>query len=309
MPEKILAINLDADDSVFFSRELEYVKARTYDKKYANLRYSRFLPISTEADPGADVITFQSYDQVGMAKIISNYADDLPRCDAKATESSTKVRGIGDSYGYSVQEIRASRMANKRLPARKAATCRRGIEQVMNTLAFTATGVDGLYGLFYNPNATVNSAPTGGWSTATAAQKLADMLYAVDTVVTATNGVEIPDTLLMSIANYQRITDGPMAAGSDTTVLEFFKKQRPYVNVDWLQECDGLDPKPSGGAGPVNIMVAYTKDDDHLTFEIPQPFEQFPAQPRNLEQVVPCHARCGGVIVYYPASVHIVEGL
>jgi hypothetical protein len=310
MPEPILAINItDADDSIFFSRELEYVKRRTYDKKFKQLRYTNFLPVSTEADPGADTITADSYDQVGMAKIISNYADDLPRCDVKATQNTVHVRGLGDSYGFNVQQIRAARLAKKRLPERKAMAARRGIEQLINNIAWTANGEDGMYGLFYFPNISVTSAPTGSWASATGLQMVADMMHAVDYVSTSTNGVEVADTLLMSLAKLRLLTKAPLQTGSDTTPLEYFQKQRPWVKIDWLQECDALDPKPSGGAGPVDVMVAYAKDEDHVTLEMPQMFEQFPAQPRNLEQVVPCHARTAGVFVHYPLSVHVVEGL
>ena len=146
MAEKIVSVHLDANESVFFARELEYVKNRTYDKKYPDLRYSMFLPVSTEANPGAESITFTSYDQVGIAKIIANYADDLPRCDAFGTQTETKVKGIGDAYGYSIQEIRNSMMANKNLDARKASACRRAIEQKINECAWKARGVNGLYG-------------------------------------------------------------------------------------------------------------------------------------------------------------------
>lgn len=309
MPEKIHAINLDADDSVFFARELEYIKRQTYDVQYQNIRYDQFLPVSTEADPGADTITYRSFDQVGMAKIISNYADDLPRVDAKGTESTSKVRGIGDSYGYNVQEIRAARMAGRRLETRRASVCRRAIEQVLNYCAWLAQGEDGMYGLLYNPNVTAGAATTGGWATATQDQILADIMDCVDAPTTLSHGVERVNTLLMPLSKLRLLNTQWHSDHSDTTILEFFQKQRPYVTVDYLEEAAGLDPKPSGGAGPTDVMIAYDNNPDKLTFEIPQAFEQFPAQPRNLEQVVPCHARTGGTIVYYPASVNICEDL
>jgi hypothetical protein len=56
-------------------------------------------------------------------------------------------------------------------------------------------------------------------------------------------------------------------------------------------------------------MVAYKKDPDMFTLEIPQMFEQLPVQERNLEYVIPCHARIGGVIIPYPLSLYIMEGI
>ena len=35
---------------------------------------------------------------------------------------------------------------------------------------------------------------------------------------------------------------------------------------------------------------------------VPQPFKQLPAQERNLEFVIPCTARAGGVSVYQPLA-------
>ncbi|WP_423056875.1 major capsid family protein [Achromobacter xylosoxidans] len=37
--------------------------------------------------------------------------------------------------------------------------------------------------------------------------------------------------------------------------------------------------------------------------ELPMPFNQLAAQARGLELVVPCLARAGGVVVYYPLSM------
>jgi len=56
-------------------------------------------------------------------------------------------------------------------------------------------------------------------------------------------------------------------------------------------------------------LIAYENSSDKLTFEIPQPFEQLPAEARSLEILVNCHARTAGVAVYYPLSIAIWEGI
>src|SRR5690554_6770859 len=65
--------HLDANESVFFARELEYVKSRSYDKKYAELKARLLIPVSSEAEAWADAIVYESYDQVGAAKLIAGY--------------------------------------------------------------------------------------------------------------------------------------------------------------------------------------------------------------------------------------------
>lgn len=56
MPRRF--INLDANESIFFERELEHVKARSYDIKYPEFKATMLIPVSTEAGPGAETITY-----------------------------------------------------------------------------------------------------------------------------------------------------------------------------------------------------------------------------------------------------------
>ena len=99
------------DAAVFFARELDYIKAKSYDKQYPELNGIHIFPVTHEAPEGAETLTFYSYDKTGLASVISNYATDLPRVDIKGKPSTVQIRSIGASYGYSVQEMRASRMA------------------------------------------------------------------------------------------------------------------------------------------------------------------------------------------------------
>lgn len=111
--------------TVFFARELDQVKAKTYDKLYPELSALAYFPITSEVNEGAETTTYYSYDITGMAAIINNYATDLPRVDVKGESHTAHIKSIGDSYGYNVQEMRASRMAGKSLDARKGAAARR----------------------------------------------------------------------------------------------------------------------------------------------------------------------------------------
>ncbi|MCG4470467.1 hypothetical protein L0P50_16425 [Lawsonibacter sp. DFI.6.74] len=87
------------DASVFFARELDHVKAQSYDVEYPELTALHLFPQSSEADPGAETITYYTYDKTGLAKIIDNYSTDLPRADVTGKPSFAKIKSIGDSYG------------------------------------------------------------------------------------------------------------------------------------------------------------------------------------------------------------------
>lgn len=314
MKEKIISQNLDANESAFFARELEFIKAKTYDIKYPALKATSLIPVSTDAGPGAESITYQQFNQVGIMKIISNYADDLPRSDVFANEFTSKVKSLGGSYGYNIQEVRNAAMAGKPLSAKKASSVRKANDLKVNNLAWIGDAYAGLVGLLNNTNIPAAAAanPGGGteWSTKTAAQILTDLNSAVTSIEELTKGVEVPDTIIMPISQWRIISTTRLDSGTDTTIKEFFMKNNPEIKeIEWVNELKDVAPLPSGAAGPADIMIVYKKDPDVLTLEIPQPFEQFPAQERNLEFVIPAHSRFGGVIVYYPLALTIVESI
>lgn len=315
MSEKITSVNLDANETAFFARELEYIKANTYDVLYPTLKATQLIPVSTNAGAGAESITYQQFDQLGLAKIIANYADDLPRADIKGKEFTSPVRSIGASYGYNVQEIRAAQFANRNLTGRKANAARRAVEQKINNIGWYGDDANNLLGLVNHPNVTRAAAPQNAgatstlWVNKTPDEILADMNSLVNGIVDLTNGVEAPNTLIMPIDQYTYISTVARSATSDTTILEFFLMNSPFVNrVEWVNELKGA---AVGGfsVDSSDVMIAYDNNPDKLTLEIPQPFEQFPAQERGLEFLINTHARCGGVIAYYPLSISIMEGI
>jgi len=300
---------LDASETVFFQRELEAVKSKTYDVKYPELKCRRLIPVSFDAGAGAESIVYQQYDQVGMAKIISAYGSDLPRADIVGKEFVAKIKSLGCSYGYNIQEIRNANMAGKPLQSRKAAAAKRAILQKENNIAYFGDASTGLVGFLNNPNVTQTVVPNGVSASPLFADKtpdeiLADLNGAANFIVESTNGVEIPDTLLLPLAQYNYIKSTPRSANSDTTILQYFLDNNGYIKtVEWVNELKGV------GNGGVDVMVCYRRDPDVLTLEIPQDFEQFPEQEQGLEYVVPCHQRIGGVLVYYPMAVNIVSGI
>jgi hypothetical protein len=305
--------NLDANESIFFARELEYIKKKTYDIRYPVYKAKSMIPVSGEAGSGAESITYQSFDRVGFMKIIANYADDLPRSDVKGVEYTTPVKSLGGSYGYSIQEIRSASMAGKPLQARKASATRESWEQKVNQIGWFADGTQaygGMRGILYQPNTTKAAATNGAWiATADADKTIADVNIAINAQRSLTKGVEEPDTVLLPVDEFGWIASTPRATVSDTTILEFLRRVNPGITFDWVNELGDVDPKPSGGAGPVNCMLIYRKSPDKLTFEIPQEYEQFAPQLRGLEYVVPAHGRTAGVVVYYPLSISVIEGI
>lgn len=304
--------NLDTSESAFLNQQLQQVRAKSYDIKYPNLIARELIPVDNSVDNGSEVVTYYQYDQVGMAKIIRDYADDLPRADVQAKEFHAKVRSIAVAYGYSVQEIRAAMKAGNPLEQRKANAARKAVEQLVDDIAQLGDSKHGLLGFLNQPNTSTYTPPADGtgasalWSAKSADLILRDMHGAVKAIVVGTKGVEAPDTMLIPLDQYELISTKRIGTtdGSDNTILAHFLRVNPWIKsvVPWIA-------LTGAGAGGTNRMVVYRKDPDALQLVMPQEFEQFPPQTKNLEITTPCHARISGVHVYYPLSICYADGI
>lgn len=304
--------------SVFFARELDHVKARSYDVEYPELTAINLFPISSEADEGAETITYYTYDKNGVAKVIDNYSTDLPRADVDGKASYAKIKSIGTSYGYSAQEMRASRLAGKSLDTRKGEAARYASDSAINKIAWAGDEESGLMGVLSKgqsiPLYAVTAAASGktSWIEKTPDEILADINGMAKQVARVTKNVERPDTLCVPSEVYMHISTVRIP-DTATTVLKFLLDNAPYIkNIVSTAELDadsvGTNPyaAASGGQG---VAFLFKNDERKLSLENPMPFNQYPLQVKNLETVIPCEARTAGVIVYYPLSALIAVGV
>ena len=306
------------DASVFFARELDYVKSQSYDVEYPELTALSLFPMSSEVDPGAETVTYYSYDKVGLAKIISNYATDLPRADVKGKPTTAIIKSLGASYGYSIQEMRASAMAGKSLDTRKAESARYQIDYLNNKIAWCGDEETGLRGVLSKdtdvPLYVLANGAKGStkWSEKTEDEILADINGMLKQMARTTKKVEKPDTLGLPSEAYLEL-QGRRIEGTATTVLSYI--QENLKDIKEIVSCPELDPdsvdtnpyaKETDGQG---VMLLFKNDARKLTVENPLPFMQYPVQTQGLEMVVPCEARTAGAVIYYPMSLLIVTGI
>lgn len=292
---------LDANEGIFFARQLEYLRPQAYDVRRAPLSALRVMQVDTSVPEGAEYITYTQYDQAGVAKIIANYADDLPRADVSGKQFTSPIRSIGDSYGYSIQEIRASQYAGGNLDARKQSAARRAHDELVNRLAWAGDAISGLPGFLTNPNIPTYVIPATGtgsvklWSAKTPDQILTDMNGVVNQVLFQSKGIHRANQLWMPLEQFTLISTMARSSLSDTTVLEFFRINNPGVTVEPILELDGAN-------GGLDAMIALENDRDNYVLQLPMLFRQHAPQQRNLEFVIPCESRFAGVSIFYPLA-------
>lgn len=305
------------DASIFFARELDYIKAKSYDKIYPEFTALNCFPITHEVPEGAETTTYYSYEKTGMAAIINNYATDLPRADVKGEPTTAYIKSVGNSYGYSVQEMRASRLAGKSLDTRKAESAKYQIERTMNTIAWAGNKEHKIMGVLSTDNNiplyTLSQVDVDGvgkkteFKYKTASQILDDIngMFAYQAAITM--DVERADTLALPSSVYIDISTRQIP-NTGLTVKKFLLENAPYLkDIISAPELEGKskETNPLGS----NAMFLFTNDPDKFSLEIPMEFYQYPLQPENLEVKVPCESRVAGIIMYYPLSALIAVGV
>jgi hypothetical protein len=300
-------MKLDAGESVFFERQLESVEARLYQTKYKELKYRRLIPVSNRDGAGASSIIYYMYSKVGMAKIIANPADDLPRSDVFAKETIAKVFSIGTSFGFSTKEMRRAQFSGVPLEMLKVDSARRAVRVKESDIAWTGEASHDIVGLFENTNITNTQAPLNAgstsraWSAKTSDEIIADIITMISGIRTLTKGVQAANTLLLPVAQYDIIALKPRSSLTDTTILEFITKPGNAYGldtVDWLVELE------DAGTGASDMAFAYERDPEVLELRIPMEMQMLPPERRNLEMLTNIESEIAGVVVRYPLACY-----
>lgn len=297
-------LTLDAAESAFFTRELEHIYAQTYDIKYPELKASQFVPVSTEANPGALQVTYRQFDRRGRAKLTAPGAVDSPRVDVLGTEFPRPVRLATASYGWHILELRNAAMAGRPLNTRKANAARRAVEEVLDEVASIGAPLHGIATGFINDADVAIDAAAGNWSALTADQIIADVSGLVQAVVSDTNGVEFVDTLILPDEQHALIATTPRGTQSDTTILTYMLRNFPS-----LVAIEPWHRMATAGAGGVDRAIAYRRSMDHVTQEMPSPFEQLPVFQKGQNFEVETMATTAGTAFYYPRSARYLDGI
>jgi len=306
------AARLDAAEQVYFTRELERIIEENYPTEYPDYNCRALIPTDFSDGAGTKKITYRMYDKVGTAKIINSYANDFEAVDVKFTEYSSTVKPLGNKYGYTVQEARESRQANKPLEQFRAEAARQAIQAEEHFIALFGNDDYGILGLFTNPNVptmTFTADGTGAstlWSNKNSEQILRDLNDLTWAAYYATKGKRVSDTILLPHGHYAKIATTPFNGTlSSASILDTFLKMNPQVKqVLGMWELDHTHNTRI----LADFAFAYQKNPSIVSLRIPVDFEQFVID-KGIETEVKCHETMGGVLNIYPLASCYAEGL
>lgn len=286
----------------FYISQLTNLEAKVYETLYPEIVFDELVPVNTSDPEWIDQVAYMSFNAVTMAKFIAANGRDLPQSDIDASISYIPVNYAGNSYGYSLEELRKAAAMRIPLDAAKARIAYRGARQFQQQIAFFGDASRNMYGLFNHPNVPLDNS-TINWNTATGAEMVAALNSLLIKVWNQSQTRHVANTLLLPTTIWSIISSKRMDSGTDTTVLEFFRRNNNSTGVTgqpldiravlWLND--------AGTAGAPRMM-AYERNEDNLTMRMPIPWRSLPPQATALRLEVPAEFKISGVEFRYPLS-------
>lgn len=313
-------LTLDADQTIYFARELELIDRTLYEVKYPDLEAEMLLPNRKSIPLGADAYTWRMFDGNGEALPSSSSEDAVPLVGESGGEQSDKLQSFALGYGWTLDELDAAKFTGMPLDTMRADRCRRKLAEALNKMAllgYTPRNIKGLFKLAGTLTYTVPATGTGAskkWTDKTAQQILLDLFSMVDGIPNATldieGGANKPMRMIMPKSYRRFLSTVYMTLGGVTTaetVLQTFQKQRPNVEIVGANYIDTAgDLAPSGTQTAARIVVY---DPNMVTWLTCLPFQQMPVEQKGFRFAIPCRCRGGGVITQYPKSVLYADGM
>ena len=286
----------------FYISQLTNLEAKVYETLYPEIVFDELVPVNTSDPEWIDQVAYMSFNAVTMAKFIAANGRDLPQSDIDASISYIPVNYAGNSYGYSLEELRKAAAMRIPLDAAKARIAYRGARQFQQQIAFFGDASRNMQGLFNNSNVPLDNS-TINWNTATGAEMVAALNSLLIKVWNQSQTRHVANTLLLPTSIWSIISSKRMDTGTDTTVLEFFRRNNNSTGVTgqpldiravlWLNDA---------GVGGVPRLLAYERNEDNLTMRMPIPWRSLPPQATALRLEVPCEFKVSGVEFRYPLS-------
>lgn len=302
--------HVDAGEAAVVAKALEYVFAEVYLREYPDLVALNLLPIDSSVPPGAESFTYLLWDRVGKATFIANYATDFPAADANVTRTNSPVAGIGNSYQYTIQDLRAAAAVQMGMgmpiDSMRAGAARDAHMQFVDQVAAFGDVPRGLPGIANNANVPA-TAITGGWASLAVSDAnntliVADLVKLTMQPEQATLGLHKADTLVFPLSVKPRLMQPTSTFDRRPLLTTWLENQNDIKNVFFWNK---LDAAFSSGALAVNTarVIAYKRDAKIAKLVIPLPFTQHPPQQVGLAFKVICESRIGGACVVYPLAM------
>lgn len=284
----------------------------TYGLEREALHATELVPMQTGIDEWIGSWGYKTVSEVGMAKFIADYADDIPPVGRFLTVKSIGIKTLAISYSYSEVELMQYLTAGVNVSRDDASSARHFIDKKVDEVILVGDKDQGVTGFFNNENVTVveSAANAAGTSTKIKNKSLDEIVAAVQAMVDKAydinKGTIVLDSIVFDHEAFAYIATKRVSDNDGTTILEYLKKVfREEGIVNW-SENRKLDKM---GTGETGRAILYKKDPAILSYVLPIPFRQKEPQAHALHYKVPCYARVGGTVIKNLKGIIYCDGI
>jgi hypothetical protein len=292
---------LDAQAAIgFVIGQTSHIEREVIAIPYPDIRYAEMVPVDTSANAFAASVTFFTQDSVGRAKLMNGKGDDIPLANLMRTKFEQGILDAGIGYEFSLTEIGQAQMLGQSLPTDGAAAARLAYEQLVDEV--TLNGAEGIEGLYATTG--ITSVAAGATFAASTPQVILSVINtALTAIMTATNGIDMANTIVLPLAAWAQISSRQLDVTSSMTILEFIQKSNVYTART------GQPLMIIGDHRLATKMVVYKRDPSVLKLHMPMPLRFLPPQYVNLSVRVPGMFRFAPLSIRRPLAVRYVTGV
>lgn len=320
----LLGIRTDAD-AVLFERQATQVLTRVYEKEFPAFTMANgdILPINREVDPAARKYVYYTYEPIGFARIMNTYADtDIPETSVVATETEGKLVETATHFKFHYKDLRSAAFGKIPLQQMKANNDKLEHVRLWNKVGWFGSADDGVFGLLTHPNINRTLAPfkAGGslpadrlWANKTFDEIAADVATLVNSIKFNTFGIESPTVVVLPGTVYTSLAGRLMntSNSSNLTILKWLEENYGSQGIrfvpEWLLSAEGHPDIPEFAG--LNIAVAFEYNMDKANLVIPEDYTLHPSRWEKLQWVTYATSMCGGAMIPFPLSVHVMTGI
>lgn len=284
----------------------------TYGLEREALHATELVPMQSGIDEWIGAWGYKVVSEVGMAKFIADYADDLPPVGRFLNVKSIGIKTIGISYSYSEVELMQYLMNGTNVSRDDATSARYFIDKKVDEVILVGDSDQDVTGLFNNENVTTVAVGSNAAGTSTkikdkSLDEIVETVQAmIDGAYALNNGSIVLDTIVLPHSAFAYIATKRVSDNDGTSILDYLKKVFAAEGiVNWFENrmLDKL------GTGSTGRAVLYKKDPTILSYVLPIPFRQKEPQAHALHYKVPCYARVGGTVIKNLKGIVYADGV
>jgi hypothetical protein len=305
MPPELLELaqqRLDSAETIFGPRELIDLEAEILQTPHEPMMADILVPLDTGVNPGASSWAYRRMDAVGQARPIGTKAGDMPYVEIAEFETIVPMFELGLGFYYSVNELRAWRMAGKSAEADRGVACRDNHYARRDEIVMRGLPSLGIPGFISTVGVPVGNVTNGSWASASDDNIIADITNEIQSVKDTTRGVYIPSTIVLPPSAWNILTRRRLS-NTETTIAEYVKRIRPGLE---FFESYHLE---TAGVGGTRRMITYLRDRKVVVQKTSILFETLAPQPKDQLVMIPGLSKVGGTHWKVPIAGKYGDGL